>query len=291
MSLGEKRVGQASPLQKTFDILMPFFVYFLVHDLAQVILIVLFNASLEVFGENYTNFMQTHSMTVNGVLNALALLLGMTAVLPMALKEFQGASRQLREEGVCKLPKLHTLAAGPKIVAYGLLLLWAVALAMGMNLLLACTGLTAASPQYTEVANRQYGVALGMGIVLYGVISPLAEEVVFRGLIYNRMKRYFMIPLAIVVCGVLFGFYHGNIVQGIYGCVLGIAITFAYEWYGSFLAPVLFHGAANICVFVVSYDTAFYDSVSSPILCLISMAVSLLCLGVIVRMRKIQRNK
>ena len=99
---------------------------------------------------------------------------------------------------------------------------------------MALAGLTRISERYQEVADRQYGVALGIGILIYGLVSPLAEEVVFRGLIYNRMRRYFGKALSVIVCGVMFGIYHGNLVQGIYGAVLGIAITYSYEWLAVF---------------------------------------------------------
>lgn len=269
-----KRAGGESSFQKTANILIPFFVYFVVHDLAQVLLAFLLNASFGFFGDSYIQFVQVNAASVNGILNALALLIGMASVLPMALQEFRWAAAREKK----KLP------------SYGLLVIFAVSLALGMNILLALTGLTQVSDTYTKISARQYGVAFGLGILLYGVVSPLAEEMVFRGLIYNRMKRYFKLPLAIVVCGVLFGIYHGNLVQGIYGCVLGIAITFAYEWYGSFFAPVLFHGTANACVFILSYQAELYQKIVTPVYGLLFLGIAALSLGLIVRENLIKNS-
>lgn len=296
MTGGKKSLGQESSFQKTVNILLPFLIYFIVHDLAQIILAFLLSGSFGIFGEEYTQFIQANAASVNGVLNALALLIGMAAVLPMAMKELRlaavvrGYEKSVdmeKSELVTRiLPMVGRKRIGYTILTYGILIVLAISLALGMNILLTLTGLTQSSNNYTEVATRQYGVAWGLGILLYGVVSPLAEEVVFRGVIYNRMKQYFRVPLAIVVCGVLFGIYHGNLVQGIYGSILGIVITLVYEWYDSFLAPLLFHGAANVSVFIVSYDAERYHGLTTLWNGLVFMAVAVLSLLIIVWMRK-----
>lgn len=276
MMQGMKNGQQESSMQKTLHILWPFFVWFIVHDMAQMVLLVLMNASLEMFGTDYTLFVQKNEAAVGGILNAMSLLVGMGVVTPMALKELRSVTKQRKQGG---------------ITAYGLLVLLAISLAMGMNLLLTFTGLVQASQQYTEVAVRQYGVGFGLGLILYGVISPLAEEVIFRGLIYNRLKKTFRIPLAIVISGLMFGLYHGNIVQGIYGWVLGMMITLVYEWYGSLRAPVLFHGAANLCVFMLSYDAEVYDGLQTPLSLIVCMVIAGMSLWGIIRLRKTMENE
>ncbi len=92
------------------------------------------------------------------------------------------------------------------------------------------------------------------GLFLYGILSPLVEEAVFRGLIYNRMKRCFNYPIALILSSLLFGCYHGNLVQAVYGTLLGIIIAYTYELYESFAAPVLFHTVANVSVYVLTYN-------------------------------------
>ena len=136
---------------------------------------------------------------------------------------------------------------------YVALAVLAVFSAFGLNLLFHVTGLIAKSSSYGAVSQAQYGVAFWAGLLLYGILSPFAEEAVFRGLIYNRMKRCFGVSLGMAVSAFLFGCYHGNMVQGIYGTLLGLVIAWIYEKYGSFAAPVLFHSLANISVYVFTY--------------------------------------
>lgn len=264
-----------SSFKKTWNILMPFAVYFIAHDLAQVSLAILMNMSLAL-GGSYAEYMMAHMQTVNGFLNALSLLIGMGFVWPMAERELRAAKAASEEyggKGTKEVRDKKRIAA-----AYILLAIFAVTLALGMNILLMLTGVVQHSPSYGEVADRQYGVAFAAGIIIYGVLSPLAEEIVFRGLIYNRMKRYFNKYLSIAVCGILFGVYHGNLVQGIYGCILGIAITFVYELYGSFAAPLLFHSMANLSVFIAGYGGKGMGGVVTSVNCAIFLAISLVSL-------------
>lgn len=271
-----------SSFKKTWNILVPFLLYFLVHDLAQVLLAFLMNASMGFFGEAYTDFMTGNASSVNGVLNALALMIGMAAVLPMAGKEFIWAKEEAERHSADRNKW------NPQGKEYLLLVIFAASLAMGVNILLSLTGLTEVSQTYQNVAVKQYGVAFGIGIIVYGVLSPLAEEIVFRGLIFNRMKRYFKVTLSVIVCGLLFGIYHGNLVQGVYGCILGIGITYMYEIYGSFLAPVLFHSVANVIVFIAGYDQKLLSYVVTPVNCVILISVSVLCLYFIITAKNVK---
>ena len=59
-----------------------------------------------------------------------------------------------------------------KALKYVLLSIFAVSFALGVNLLMALAGFTRISERYQEVADRQYGVALGIGILSGVTIFP-----------------------------------------------------------------------------------------------------------------------
>ena len=272
-------------MKKIGGILLPFAVYFVVHDLASLLLAFLVGMGRNVFGEGYWEFVEAHSASVHGILNGLSLCLGMAAVLPLAKGELRWRSTQLDKE---PQPDRNPVGKGLDekkgpdgkkdaafiVMKYLLLIAWAVSLAVGMNLLLTLAGVTEQSENYAEISAKQYGVAFGLGLLLYGVVSPVAEEIVFRGVIYNRIRKCFRAAPSVLLCGILFGVYHGNLVQGIYGCVLGTVITLVYEWDGSLLAPVLFHGAANAGVFAVSYDAEVFRGIVTPCSCAVWLIVS-----------------
>lgn len=137
-------------------------------------------------------------------------------------------------------------------------LLWKVALAtailalcsaLGLNALFALTGIVDSSAAYQEVAKRQYSVAFGAGLLRYGLLFPLAEEVLFRGLLFRGLRRFLPAALSILGSALLFGFYHGNSVQGLYAFLMGTLMAWVYERGGSFALPCLFHAVANSAVF------------------------------------------
>ncbi len=314
-----------SSFRKSANVLLPFLIYFVVHDLAQVLLIFLVNMSIAAWGSTYGEMMAENRATVNGLLNALSLAIGMAAVWPMARRELKWAKIWMRDSCLSGIHKLDRCkkpcgdgeaesnkernngkgnnkksndeksndrgegcqdwSIGKKVREYALLIVIAVSVALGVNILFVLLGITGASESYQEVAKRQYGVAFGMGLLIYGVISPLAEEIVFRGLIYNRMRRYFGRWISVIACGAMFGIYHGNPVQGIYGCILGIAITWSYERYCSFLAPVLFHAAANGAVFTVGYDGIAKGNIVTPLNCAVLFGIAILGFAAVWRMK------
>ncbi|MCT4594473.1 MAG: CPBP family intramembrane metalloprotease [Anaeromicrobium sp.] len=85
-----------------------------------------------------------------------------------------------------------------------------------------------------------------VGVICLVVFVPFFEEVLFRGLIYNELKKYLKIVPSIIIQGVIFALFHGNLVQGIYTFLLGITLALLYEWIGSIWVPIMGHGINNM---------------------------------------------
>lgn len=165
---------EESSFRKTMNILFPFAVYFVVHDLAQIVLAFLAGLGAGIFGDAYMEFVEINAATVNGVLNALSLVIGMAAVWPMAGKELKWAKVLSGGDAAVKME------GRAKAAEYVLLALFAAVFALAVNMLMVLAGLTRISESYQEVAVRQYGVAFGVGLLIYGLISPLAEDCIPR---------------------------------------------------------------------------------------------------------------
>lgn len=86
-----------------------------------------------------------------------------------------------------------------------------------------------------------------------GLLIPVAEELVFRGLVYNRMKEIFPVRIAILLSALLFAVYHGNPIQMIFAFPMALALTAVYEHGKLFLFPVLFHMGANLTAIFANY--------------------------------------
>lgn len=70
------------------------------------------------------------------------------------------------------------------------------------------------------------------------LFGPLAEEVVFRGVIMNGLRPYGKI-FAIVTSALLFGFMHGSLVQGLFGFLTGLVLGYVAMEYGLVWSLVL----------------------------------------------------
>lgn len=99
---------------------------------------------------------------------------------------------------------------------------------------------------YDAVSESLFSGSVIVQWIGIGIIIPICEEFVFRGLIYMRLRDRVSVKPAIVISAVIFGVYHGNLLQGIYAFLLGILMAYMMEKYKSITAPCLFHVAANL---------------------------------------------
>lgn len=93
--------------------------------------------------------------------------------------------------------------------------------------------------------NVYYGIPLVARMLCYELIAPVAEELLFRQVIFARLRNIVPLWIAIVVSALAFGIYHGTPVQVIYAFIMGIFLALVYERTGNLLFPVLFHMIAN----------------------------------------------
>lgn len=113
-----------------------------------------------------------------------------------------------------------------------------------VNQIIIRSGLT--SWAYESARSRLYQPSLVIQILVIGFLIPAAEELIFRGFGYCRLREKFSFWGAALASSLYFGWYHGNIVQGVYAFFLGLLMAGVYEAYHSLWAPVCFHVAANL---------------------------------------------
>ena len=82
-------------------------------------------------------------------------------------------------------------------------------------------------------------------LLAVGIVAPIAEELLFRGLIFHLLNRHLNIKVALILQGVLFGLFHMNLVQGVYASVLGVVLGIAYILTGSLWVPIVIHIVNN----------------------------------------------
>lgn len=241
------------------DILVPFFVYFFVYILALIGLTSLVITMLENAQEFWRSLVLEQEATVKAVVGGFAMLLGVVPLIPMFRQEiYYGEQRDYNKE-------VHTKAnTAVGTIKIPVTIVLAVTASVAVNIFFILLHLTETSEAYAQTAGHQYSVVFPFALFLYGIISPLAEEIVFRGIIYNRMKKHMPVVLSIILSALLFGLYHGNLVQAVYGLCMGMLIAYTYEKFGGFFYAFLFHAAANIAVYTITGSPKLYELMIRP---------------------------
>jgi membrane protease YdiL (CAAX protease family) len=130
---------------------------------------------------------------------------------------------------------------------------------------------------YAEIASKQFGISDSVFVmfIIYCILSPIIEEVIFRYGIYNFIHRKLTsktvnLPyvkahsflgyslskaqvLSVWITALLFGLYHLNLVQGTYAFIMGLFITYCYAAYQKLSVPFAAHAAANIVAFAFTF--------------------------------------
>lgn len=130
--------------------------------------------------------------------------------------------------------------------------------AMGIGLCVAVNTLIMLSPLpryflgFSHTAEKLYGPSVFVQAAAMGVVIPAAEELVFRGLVFGGLRRDYPFAFCAGLSAAVFGLYHGNVLQGIYGAVMGWALAWRMERKGTIKAPLLMHVAANVTSIILT---------------------------------------
>ncbi|MBO4883541.1 MAG: CPBP family intramembrane metalloprotease [Lachnospiraceae bacterium] len=128
-----------------------------------------------------------------------------------------------------------------------------VSAAIVLNILIYKLGIAALSSSYEQVAENQYSCSFIVGLLVYGFMTPFSEEFMFRGILYNGLKRLYVGYAPLIMCSALFAIYHGNGIQGIYGFLASAFIIFSYEKCGDIRICIMIHMLFNLSSYVLTY--------------------------------------
>lgn len=126
------------------------------------------------------------------------------------------------------------------------------------------------------------GKSLAWIILRTCIVAPIVEEIMYRKLVYHKLKYAYGMKLAIVLSSLLFGIVHMNMVQFLYATGIGIFFAYIYEKEKSLLYPIAFHAALNlIAVFrektqcFLPWEMSKYYQISSVFLAVMSSIIIL----------------
>ena len=106
------------------------------------------------------------------------------------------------------------------------------------------------------------------------------EELVFRGIVYGKLRSIMNMPVAIVISALLFAIIHFNVVQFVYAFFVGALLAIFVELTDDILSAIIGHMVANIfAVLRTEFDWITFMVDRSVVAWITS--VGLLVLGII----------
>jgi len=103
-------------------------------------------------------------------------------------------------------------------------------------------------PSGLEDADTDLALALATGLLLIG-IAPLAEEVFFRGFLYQAFRNSFGVLPGAVLSGLIFGAIHLEFFKLVQLAVLGVILALLFEKTRSLWPPIILHAVNNSLAF------------------------------------------
>lgn len=183
--------------------------------------------------------------------------------------------------------------ASPKapLAKYVLVAGISIPVALAANNILLLVNISEYSKAYQESADMMYSSSFLVQIIGLGIIYPIMEECIFRGLVYRRMRISVSMRRAIISSSLFFGIYHGNSVQLIYGAIMGALFAYLYEKFGSLKAPILAHILANILSVLLTELNGFVWMFEKPIrMAVITIACAAVASTVFLFIQNIQKK-
>ena len=85
----------------------------------------------------------------------------------------------------------------------------------------------------------------GIKIIALCIFAPIAEELIFRVLLFGRLRRFMRFLPAALISAVCFGIVHIEPVTGACAFIIGVLMAFLYEKTGSIFQSMFFHFGFN----------------------------------------------
>lgn len=168
--------------------------------------------------------------------------LGDAILIPIAWMFYREDEKKRLSKGFRERVLVHNTFEISEIVSVAIMV---IGISCLMNLLIALIPID--DVEYQEIAEEMFNNnGIVIQLVVIGILAPVSEELIFRGLIFRRSRDYVGFMWAAVCSGLFFGIYHGNLTQGIFAFFMGMLFAAIYEHFGTLWAPIVAHMANNI---------------------------------------------
>lgn len=195
-------------------------------------------------------------------------------------------------------PTQEMFVQKPKIdKALGLNIVYVIVITLfisfALNNIISMTPLVKLSSGYAQASDSFYGSTLVLELIGSGILSPIMEELVFRGIVFGNLRKLTGLWQSVFLSALLFGLIHFNIVQFVYAFWLGIVLALFMYKSGHMYAAMIGHITANAFA-VIRTETGILDntldgSVMAWIVSVVALVVGIAFM--VCYVRKINKGK
>ncbi len=103
---------------------------------------------------------------------------------------------------------------------------------------------------FEEMSVMLLGGSLIIQLIDVAIFTPITEEIIFRGMIFTRLRKAMPVWVSVAVSSVVFGALHGHIISFVYASILGVVMSLLMVKFKSIVAPMIFHICFNGASFI-----------------------------------------
>lgn len=145
-----------------------------------------------------------------------------------------------------------------KMKLIGGIVLTSAFLGIGLNNVISMSPLISMSQAFTEANEGFYGSTIGLELLGSAFLTPILEELVYRGVIFTRIRRKQGLWAGVFLSAFIFGLMHFNVVQFVYAFLLGVVLAIFMDRCGNLFGPVIGHIVVNL-ISVIRTETGLLD--------------------------------
>lgn len=138
----------------------------------------------------------------------------------------------------------HKMSVGKLIIAFVMTYALTYICNLVGALITGVVGAVKGSPVENPLLSTIMATNVIVEFIIMVIAAPIFEELIFRKLLIDRIVKYGE-GIAIVVSGLLFALFHGNISQAVYAFTLGSFFAFIYVRTGRIRYTMIIHATMN----------------------------------------------
>ncbi len=149
--------------------------------------------------------------------------------------------------------KIKMQAIDTRLIVYPLVVIVGISACIFLNLMIGMMDIAQIDTEGADTLEKLYQGNMLLNVIVGVFVIPTTEELLFRGILYKRMRTFMLPKVAIVANGILFGLFHGNLLQFIFSCAIGMLLAYVYEKSRNCWLPIILHASSNGISYLVTY--------------------------------------